>query len=108
MSTSYVAYQPDQQYLMPCTLQEWLPQGHMAYLISDTVDSLKLNALLNCSIAGSRTSLGSAVQYAGVEEGTSRVQARAHGAQSAQNGSHVGLLKQSTPQKHKSAAPSLV
>ena len=24
MSTSYVPYQPDQQYHMPCELQEWL------------------------------------------------------------------------------------
>jgi hypothetical protein len=38
MSTSYVPYQPDQQYLMPCALQEWLPQGHLAYFINDTVD----------------------------------------------------------------------
>ena len=44
MSTSYVPYQPDQQYLMPCALQEWLPQGHLAYFISDTVDSLNLSA----------------------------------------------------------------
>jgi len=44
MSTSYVPYQPNQQYLMRCTLQEWLPQGHLAYFISDTVDSLNLNA----------------------------------------------------------------
>jgi transposase/IS5 family transposase len=44
MSTSYIPYQPDQQYLLPCTLQEWLPQGHLAYFISDTVDSLNLSA----------------------------------------------------------------
>jgi transposase len=42
MSTSYVPYQPDQQYLMPCALQEWLPQGHLAYFINDTVDRLDL------------------------------------------------------------------
>jgi hypothetical protein len=29
MSTSYVPYQPDQQYLMPCALDEWLPKGHL-------------------------------------------------------------------------------
>ena len=29
---------------MPCALQEWLPQGHLAYFISDTVDSLNLQA----------------------------------------------------------------
>ena len=44
MNTSYVPYQPDQQYLLPCSLQEWLPQGHLAYFISDTVDSLNLSA----------------------------------------------------------------
>jgi transposase len=44
MSTSYVPYQPDQQYLMPCALQEWLPQGHLAYFIHDTVDRLDLRA----------------------------------------------------------------
>jgi transposase/IS5 family transposase len=44
MSTSYVPYQPDQQYLMPCALQEWLPQGHLAYFINDTVDRLDLRA----------------------------------------------------------------
>jgi transposase len=44
MSTSYVPYQPDQQYLLPCALQEWLPAGHLAYFIGDTVDSLDLSA----------------------------------------------------------------
>ena len=44
MSTSYVPYQPDQQYLLPCSLQEWLPLGHLAYFISDTVDNLDLSA----------------------------------------------------------------
>ena len=44
MSTSYLPYLPNQQYLMPCALQEWLPEGHLAYFIGDTVDSLNLNA----------------------------------------------------------------
>ena len=44
MNTSYVPYQPDQQYLLPCSLQEWLPPGHLAYFISDTVDHLDLSA----------------------------------------------------------------
>ncbi len=44
MSTSYVPYQPEQQYLLPCPLQEWLPAGHLAYFISDIVDSLDLGA----------------------------------------------------------------
>jgi transposase len=44
MSTSYIAYAPEQQHLLPCALQEWLPAGHLAYFISDTVDSLDLKA----------------------------------------------------------------
>ena len=44
MSTSYIPYAPEQQQLLPCALQEWLPAGHLAYFISDTVDSLDLKA----------------------------------------------------------------
>ena len=44
MSTSYAPYNPEQQHLLPNALQDWLPQGHLAYFISDTVDSLKLSA----------------------------------------------------------------
>jgi hypothetical protein len=29
MGTSYITYLPEQQYLMPCALQEWLPEGHL-------------------------------------------------------------------------------
>jgi transposase len=44
MSTSYVAYVPEQSLLLPPSLHEWLPQGHLAYFISDTVDALDLSA----------------------------------------------------------------
>jgi transposase len=44
MTISYLPYQPDQQQLLPHALQDWLPQGHMAYYISDSVDSLDLIA----------------------------------------------------------------
>lgn len=44
MNTSYVAYHPEQQQLLPSALQDWLPQGHLAYFISDTVDHLDLSA----------------------------------------------------------------
>jgi transposase/IS5 family transposase len=44
MSTSYIAYHPEQQQLLPSALQDWLPQGHLAYFINDTVDSLDLSA----------------------------------------------------------------
>ena len=44
MNTSYVPYVPEQPFLLPPSLQEWLPQGHLAYFISDTVDALDLSA----------------------------------------------------------------
>ena len=44
MSASYIPYCPQQQQLLPCALQDWLPEGHLAYFISDTVDSLNLGA----------------------------------------------------------------
>lgn len=44
MSTSYRPYAPDQQLLLPPSLHDWLPQGHLAYFISDAVDALDLSA----------------------------------------------------------------
>jgi transposase len=44
MTTSYLPYDPQQQMLLPHALQDWLPEGHLAYFISDTIDSLDLSA----------------------------------------------------------------
>ncbi|NML19214.1 IS1182 family transposase [Azohydromonas caseinilytica] len=44
MATSYRPYAPDQLMLLPASLQDWLPEGHLAYFISDTVDALDLSA----------------------------------------------------------------
>jgi len=44
MTASYIAYQPEQQQLLPSALQDWLPEGHLAYFINDTVDSLDLSS----------------------------------------------------------------
>lgn len=44
MSASYIPYHPEQQQLLPSGLQDWLPQGHLAYFINDTVGSLNLSA----------------------------------------------------------------
>ena len=44
MTISYLQYAPDQALLLPPTLQEWLPEGHLAYFISDTVDEFELSA----------------------------------------------------------------
>ena len=43
MSKTYVPYDPDQQLLLPAALQEWLPDDHLAYFISDEVDQLDLS-----------------------------------------------------------------
>ena len=42
MSKTYLPYDPDQQLLLPQALQEWLPEDHLAYFISDVVDQLDL------------------------------------------------------------------
>ena len=43
MSKTYLPYDPDQQLLLPAALQEWLPDDHLAYFISDVVDQLGLS-----------------------------------------------------------------
>ena len=45
MSKTYLPYDPDQQLLLPAALQEWLPEGHLAYFISDLVDQLDLSEI---------------------------------------------------------------
>jgi len=44
MTTSYLAYAPRQQQLLPIALQDWLPEDHLAYHISDVIDHLELGA----------------------------------------------------------------
>lgn len=44
MPASYLPYLPDQDFLLPHSMREWLPEGHLAYFINDTVDSLDLRA----------------------------------------------------------------
>ena len=41
---SYRPYEPQQEMLLPASLQDWLPKGHLAYFINDTVDALELKA----------------------------------------------------------------
>jgi transposase len=41
----YRPYHPHQLLLLPPSLQEWLPEGHLAYFISDLVDSFPLHAI---------------------------------------------------------------
>jgi transposase len=44
MAIRYRPYEPQQEMLLPASLQDWLPKGHLAYFISDTVDALDLKA----------------------------------------------------------------
>ena len=36
---SYRPYEPQQEMLLPASFQDWLPRGHLAYFIGDTVDA---------------------------------------------------------------------
>jgi len=43
MSTTFRPYQPNQSLLLPPSPKDWLPEGHLAYFISETVDRLDLS-----------------------------------------------------------------
>jgi len=40
-------YNPDQDFLLPPSLREWLPSDHLANFISDVVDTLDLSEIVN-------------------------------------------------------------
>ncbi|MCB1609155.1 MAG: transposase, partial [Xanthomonadales bacterium] len=44
MTNSYLPYHPEQEQLLPCRLNEWLPEGHLVYFIEDVIASLDLSA----------------------------------------------------------------
>jgi len=45
MSKQYRTYQPNQCYLLPPSLDEWLPQDHLARFVNEIVDELDLSAI---------------------------------------------------------------
>jgi transposase len=45
MGKSYRPYYPDEELLLPPSLRDWLPENHLAYFVSDVVDSLDLSAM---------------------------------------------------------------
>jgi len=45
MSKSFRSYDPFQQLLFPPSLQDWVPEDHLARFVSDVVDTLDLSAL---------------------------------------------------------------
>ena len=44
MPISFMPYAPDQDLLLPHSLRDWLPSGHLANYINDTIDALDLRA----------------------------------------------------------------
>src|SRR5580700_853907 len=45
MPKGYRAYFPDQDFLLPPSLGQWLPERHLAYFVSDVVDQLDLTPM---------------------------------------------------------------
>src|SRR5436305_9431473 len=45
MGKSYRPYFPEEDFLLPPSLREWLPENHLAYFVSDVADQLGLSAV---------------------------------------------------------------
>jgi transposase len=45
MAKTYRPYLPDQDFLLPPSLRDWLPAGHLAYFVSELIDALDLAAI---------------------------------------------------------------
>jgi transposase len=45
MGKSYRPYDPDQEFLLPPSLREWLPEDHLIYFVSDVIDNVDLTAM---------------------------------------------------------------
>jgi transposase len=42
MPTSFLPYEPNQDFLLPPSVSEWLPENHLAYFVNETIDRLDL------------------------------------------------------------------
>jgi len=47
VSKTFRPYEPDQTFLMPVSMRDWLPDDHLAYFISDVVDHLDLSVIMD-------------------------------------------------------------
>ena len=45
MAKTYRPYCPDQMFLLPPSLRDWLPENHLVYFVSDVVDQLDLSRI---------------------------------------------------------------
>ena len=46
MEKTYRPYEPDQLFLLPPALQDWVPEGHLVHFISDVVDQMDLSPIV--------------------------------------------------------------
>ena len=46
VAKTYRPYVPEQDLLLPPSLRDWLPEGHLAFFVSDLVEQLDLSAIL--------------------------------------------------------------
>jgi len=47
MTKTFRPYEPEEMFLMPAALSEWLPKDHLVYFVSDVVDHLDLGAIMS-------------------------------------------------------------
>ena len=45
MGKTYRPYLPEQDLLLPPSLRDWLPEGHLAYFVSDLIDAIDLGEI---------------------------------------------------------------
>src|SRR5579862_9506471 len=45
MAKTFRSYLPEQDLLLPPSLRDWLPEGHLAFFVSDLIDQLDLSAI---------------------------------------------------------------
>lgn len=48
MGAQFAPYEPDQPLLLPPSLRDWLPEDHLCYFVSDTVDQLDISSITKC------------------------------------------------------------
>ena len=46
MSKTFRSYDPDQAFLMPVSMRDWLSSKHLAYFLSDVVDEIDLSSIM--------------------------------------------------------------
>ena len=46
MGGQFAPYEPNQQLLLPPSLRDWLPEDHLCYFVSDTVDQLDISSIV--------------------------------------------------------------